>query len=148
MGVRAKSPHSCSSLFDPMDGSPPGSAVRGILQARILEWVAIPSSRGSSQPRDQTCISCGSCIVGKFFPTELTAEGQKWEETKRRRTSAGAFYIEMILHKYINVRGYLQAPKQSLGGGRQDTDICGPQVSPALGTRQAQQCLPDVIWIL
>ena len=40
-----------------MDGSPPGFSVRGILQARILEWVAMPSSRGSSQPRDQTRVS-------------------------------------------------------------------------------------------
>ena len=38
-----------------------------ILQARILEWVAMPSSRGSSHPRDRTCISCDSCIVGRFF---------------------------------------------------------------------------------
>ena len=40
------------SLWDPLDRSPPGSSVHGILQARILEWVAISSSRGSSQPRD------------------------------------------------------------------------------------------------
>ena len=45
---------SCLTLCDPMDGSPPGSSVHGILQARILEWVAIPSSRESSGPRDQT----------------------------------------------------------------------------------------------
>ena len=43
---------------DPMDCSPPDSSVRGILQARILEWVAISSSRGSSQPRDHTQVSC------------------------------------------------------------------------------------------
>ena len=43
----------CPTLCNPMDGSPPGSSVHGILQARILEWVAIPFSRGSSQPRDQ-----------------------------------------------------------------------------------------------
>ena len=42
----------------------------GILQARILEWVALPFSRGFSQPRDQTCIYCGSCIAGRFFATE------------------------------------------------------------------------------
>ena len=48
----AKSLQSCPTLCDPMDCSPPGSSVRGILQARILEWVAMPSSRGSSQPRD------------------------------------------------------------------------------------------------
>ena len=49
---------SCPSLCDPMDRSPPGSSVHGILQARILEWVAIPFSRGSSQPRDLTHVSC------------------------------------------------------------------------------------------
>ena len=42
----------CPTLCDPMDCSPPGSSVRGILQARILEWVAVSSSRGSSRPRD------------------------------------------------------------------------------------------------
>ena len=46
------------TLCNPMDHSPPGSSVHGILQARILEWVAISSSRGSSWPRDRTCISC------------------------------------------------------------------------------------------
>ena len=54
----AKSLPSCPTLCDPIDGSPPGSAVPGILQARILEWVATPSSRGSSQPRNQTRVSC------------------------------------------------------------------------------------------
>jgi len=47
-----------------MDCSPSGSSVHRILQARILEWVAMPSSRGSSQPRDQTGVSC---IAGRFF---------------------------------------------------------------------------------
>ena len=55
---------SCLTLCDPMDCSPPGSSVQGIFQARILEWVAFPFSRGSSQPRDQTQVSC---IVGGFF---------------------------------------------------------------------------------
>ena len=48
----------CPTLCNPMDCSLPGSSVHGILQARILEWVAMPSSRGSSQSRDQTCVSC------------------------------------------------------------------------------------------
>ena len=43
---------SCLTLCNPMDGSPPGSSVHGILQARILEWISIPFSRGSSQPED------------------------------------------------------------------------------------------------
>ena len=54
----------CPTVWDPMDHSLPGSSVHGILQARILEWVAMPSSRGSSQPRDQTQVSL---IAGKFF---------------------------------------------------------------------------------
>ena len=49
---------SCPSLCDPIDCSPPGSSIHGILQTRVLEWVAMPSSRGSSQLRDGTCISC------------------------------------------------------------------------------------------
>ena len=51
---------SCLTLFDPMDCSPPYSSVHGILQARILEWVAIPFSRGSSWPsnRTQVCLCC------------------------------------------------------------------------------------------
>ena len=52
------------TLCDPMDRSPPGSSVRGILQGRILTWVAIPFSTGSSQPRDQTQVSR---IAGGFF---------------------------------------------------------------------------------
>ena len=43
---------SCPILWDPVDGSPPGSSVHGILQASTLEWVALSSSRGSSRPRD------------------------------------------------------------------------------------------------
>ena len=48
--------HSYPTLCDSMDGSPPGSSVHGIFQARILEWVAISSSKGSSQPRDLLCL--------------------------------------------------------------------------------------------
>ena len=53
-----------SNSCDPMDCSLPGSSVPGIFQARILEWVAISFSRGSSPPRDQTWVSC---IAGGFF---------------------------------------------------------------------------------
>ena len=62
--LRAKSLQSCPTLCDPMDCHPPGSSVHGILQTRKLEWVAMPSSRGSSQPRDQTQVSR---ITGSFF---------------------------------------------------------------------------------
>ena len=62
----------CLTLWDPMDCSPPGSSVHGILQARILEWVTMPFSRESPQPTDQTgisCASCISCIESWFFTT-------------------------------------------------------------------------------
>ena len=55
---------SCLPLCNPMDCSPWDSSVHGILQARILEWVAIPFSRGSSQPKNWTQVSC---IAGRFF---------------------------------------------------------------------------------
>ena len=59
-------------LCDPIDCSPPRSSVHGILQARILEWVAISFSRGSFQPSDQTCISYVSCFGRRvFFPLVL-----------------------------------------------------------------------------
>ena len=51
----------CLTICNPMDHSRPGSSVRGILQARILEWVAISSCRASSPPRDRTFVSCVSC---------------------------------------------------------------------------------------
>ena len=55
---------SCLTLWDHMDCSPPGSSIRGILQARILEWAAVSFSRGSSQSRDRTWVSC---VAGRFF---------------------------------------------------------------------------------
>ena len=58
------------TLCDPMDCSLLSSSVRGILQARILEWVAISSPRGSSQTKDLTHISCPSCIAGSFSYTK------------------------------------------------------------------------------
>ena len=60
--VHAKSFQSCQTLWNPIDRSLPGSIVHGILQARTLEWVAVPSSRGSSRPRDRNCISYISYI--------------------------------------------------------------------------------------
>ena len=64
-------PQSCLTLCEPMDCSLPGSSVHGICQARILEWVAISFSRGSSRPRDQTWVFC---IAGRFFTIWATRE--------------------------------------------------------------------------
>ena len=60
--VHIKSHQLCQTLCNPMDHSLPAPSVHGILQTRILEWVAMPSSRGSSRPRDQTHVSYVSCI--------------------------------------------------------------------------------------
>ena len=62
---------SCPTFCDPIDCNPPGSSVHRIFQARILEWIAISSFRGSFWPRDQTWFSCVSCMAGRFFTTEL-----------------------------------------------------------------------------
>ena len=65
--VHAKSLQLCPTRFHPMDFSPPGSSVHGFLQERILAWVAMPSSRGSSWPRDRTR---AFCLAGGFFTGE------------------------------------------------------------------------------
>ena len=74
---------SCLTLCDPMDHSLPGSSVHGISQARTLEWVVISFSRGSSQPRDQTHVSCISRYILYHWAT--------WE----------AFYL-LIIYYYSN----------------------------------------------
>ena len=66
---------SCPSLYNPMDCNPPGSSVHGVLQARILEWVAMPSSRGSFPPRDGNHTLYVSWLVSSLLlvPTVLLA---------------------------------------------------------------------------
>ena len=63
-------------LCDPVDCSPSGYSVHGILQVRTLEWIAMLSPGGSSRPRDQTCISYVSCVAGNFFTASTTWEVQ------------------------------------------------------------------------
>ena len=61
----------CPKLCDPMDCSPPGSSVHGLSQARMLEWVVLPFSMGSSQPRDQTRVSC----ISRWILYHLSRQG-------------------------------------------------------------------------
>ena len=70
----------CPTLCDPMDCSPPGSSVHGLLQARVLEWGAISFSRASSWPRGGTLVSC---TTGRFFTAE--PPGKPPFELKRAR---------------------------------------------------------------
>ena len=81
----------CPTLCNPMDCSPPGSSVHGILQARKLEWIAMPSSRGSSQPRDWTWVSCPA---GRFFTVWATREAYSLE------------LLKISSHKYIEFLSY------------------------------------------
>ena len=67
-----------SDSVRPYGLQPAGSSVHGILQARVLEWVVTSSSRRSSQPRDQTCVSCLPTLAGKFFTTSTI-----WETPSR-----------------------------------------------------------------
>ena len=64
----------CPAPCSHTDCSPPGSSVHGIFQTRILEWISIPFSKGSSQPRNQTWVSC---IAGKLFTDWASREGLK-----------------------------------------------------------------------
>ena len=72
----AKLLHSCPTLCNLMDCSPPGSSVHEILQSRILEWVAISFSMGSSWTRDRTQIPMSPALAGGFFTTRTT--GKPW----------------------------------------------------------------------
>ena len=69
-----KSLQLCPALYDPLDCNPPGSSVHGILQARILEWVTMPSSSGSFWPRDQTAFLKSPALAGNFFTTSASLE--------------------------------------------------------------------------
>jgi len=83
------------TLCDPLDCSPPGSSVRGIPQARILEWVSMPSSRGCSWPREWKKVSC---IIGGFFTVWATREAplkelprDSFKTTLQEKTASNRF---------------------------------------------------------
>ena len=79
----------CPTLCDPMDCSPSGSSVHGISQARILEWVDISSSRGSSQPRDQTHIS--------YISLWLLQQQQKNKDERLKEKTVLRFSMLLLL---------------------------------------------------
>ena len=65
---------SCLTLWDPMDGTPPDSPVCGVFQTRVLEWVAVSSSRGSSQPGIKPGPPASPALAGRFFTIGATLE--------------------------------------------------------------------------
>ena len=82
--------HDWSDLAAAADCSPPGSYVRGILQAKIMEWVAIPFSRSSSWPKDQIRISC---IAGLFFIVRTTREAHHFLQKKKNTKLFSKYWI-------------------------------------------------------
>ena len=91
---------SCTTLCDPIDCSPPGSSVHGILQAGIPEWVARPVSRGSSQCRDQTWVSC---IAGRFFTV--------WATKEALISRKGGYLADIVLSSAICSMSASHSPK-------------------------------------
>ena len=93
---------SCPTLCNTMNCSPPGFSVCEILQARILEWVTIPFSRGSSPPMDQTWVSC---IAGRFFTVWTT--GGSLKKNQKVETSLcwqRSIESELWFFQYTGVR--------------------------------------------
>ena len=95
---------SCPNLCNPMDCSLPGSSIHGIFQARILEWVAFPFSRRSSQPRDWTWVSR---IVGRCFTVWATREVPKKcnaKECSNNCTIALISHVSKVMLKVLQAR--------------------------------------------
>ena len=113
---------SCPALGDLMDCSPPGSSVHRVLQARILERVVLPFSRGSFKPRDQSQVSC---IAGRFFTIWATREAKRLATgegySKRRELHVQRSAEEVVMEGQC---GYTAS-----GGGRErqemKRELCG-----------------------
>ena len=91
-------------LCNSMIYSPPGSSVHRILQARILGWIPMPSFRGSFQPRDQTRVTCVSCIAGGFFTTGKAHRGIKLTNKNCINCTVWWFYISIYCEVIILIR--------------------------------------------
>jgi len=121
---------SCPTPCDPMDCTLPGSSVRGILQARILEWVSISLSKGFSRPRDGTQISC---IAGRFFTD--------WA----RREAPVLLYIQRFILLILNGQG----SRQSLRVGKNENVKTQPYQSSRFLTTfivKSRKSLQMQIW--
>ena len=102
------------------------------LQARILEWVAMPSSKGSSQPSDQTCISCISCIAGGFFTAQPPGKPQCNPETVLK---CRCYYDDHFIHEKTDV----QPPAtimQPVGDGLRLKTQCSSQSQLSIPTSE------------
>ena len=117
---------SCPTLCNPKDCSPPGSSVHGILQARILEWVAISFSRGSSYLRDWTQVSCVFYIAGECSTTEPPGKPKT--------------HIVSIIHTGSRTEVVSSSSLLPRGGGNVGQDL--PLFTPPSKLRFPSSCLP------
>ena len=128
---------SCLILCDPVNCSPPGSSVHGILQARILERVDISFSRGSSQPRDRTRISC---IAGRFFTPEPPGKPQLLPLGQEKREGTGWACSESELRSEENLLGCHVTLKRC-------SEAC-PRQAKGPGVRTRGSYWPGSLWNL
>ena len=96
--VHTKSLQLCPTLCDPMDCSPPGSSVHGILQARILEWAAISSSKGIFLTQGLNAILMSPALAGKFFTTSVEVH-----QPMPQRDSLLPHLPTTVLHKDVSI---------------------------------------------
>ena len=133
---------SCPTLCDPTDCSPPGSSVQGILQARILEWAAISSSRGSSWPRGWTHLSCVSCIGRQILYYWVT-----WEALRVGRRNKSVWLSRLIhqvvgpLFGSVSLEAYSLAWKPSCQRNRRER-ACRDRQRMPLETQQFRSSQP------
>ena len=132
-GIICVCAQSYPTLHDPMDCSPPGSSLHGILQARIMEWAAISFSREPSRPKDQTRISCVSCN-GRFFTNWATREQS---------------FIKQIFNHHLQYgRSIFLQSLASSGGHRKFSKIgqrriIAPEINKGESDGMVKKCLLD-----
>ena len=119
----AKLLQSCLTLCNPTGCTPPGSFVHRILQARILEGVAVPSFRGSSQPRDQTCVSYVSCIG-----TSAT-----WDQIRSDQISCSVVSDSLQPHESQHARPPCPSPTPGVhSDSHPSSQWCHPAISSSV----------------
>ena len=120
---------SCLTLCDPMDRSPSDSSVHGILQARILEWAAIPFSRGSLPSWDWTCISCIVRLLLYHWATQEAGSSNRRPKRTNKKHSCCWEYVCIQAQKYLywvylKLKGKDRSPEVSSRNDPQHPLIC------------------------
>ena len=124
-----------------VDGTLLGSSVHGILQIRILEWVAMPFSRGSSQPRDQTQVSC---IAGRFFTIWATREAQEY--WSGQPIPSPGHLLDPGSEPWSPALQADSSPAERPGKPYNSTIVCVKQEKMKPTARKSREESPDNVW--